>query len=112
MSNPLRELRNFKCLEIDPQHVAIYPGVVRAFIGAVEDEKADGLLVRLIAQRMADKLVAARKKGRGGWFEPHDCSNAVLAEMFVEHLDKGDKIDCINLLGMMVVREMLYGKDA
>lgn len=75
------------------------------------DDKADELLVYAVMYEMRDKLKKKRNDGRGGWFGPN-CSNEVLREMLIDHVEKGDPIDVINLAAMIMVRTKLYGASA
>jgi len=77
----------------------------------IPDEKADELLVDAVMHEMRKKLKKKRQDGRGGWFGPN-CSNAGLREILLEHIDKGDPIDIINLAAMIMVRTKLYGASA
>jgi hypothetical protein len=73
------------------------------------DEIADTHLVHYVKLLMQDKLAAARKKGRGGWWDPERCSVLDLRRMLIEHVDKGDMRDVINLAAMVHARELVDG---
>ena len=66
---------------------------------------ADGYMVSITSNAMTSKLRTAREKGRGGWWNPGECSTEMLKEMLVEHIEKGDMIDVMNFAGMIFVRE-------
>lgn len=66
---------------------------------------ADELLVNQAAVSMREKLAQARGKGRGGWWDPQRCSTDALRQLLVEHVDKGDMRDVMNLAAMIHVRE-------
>lgn len=82
-----------------------------AWVLRLPDEKADELLAEMVAHEMRKKLAQKREDGRRGWFGPN-CSNEELLSMLKEHVDKGDPIDIINLAGMMLARQKLYGDKA
>lgn len=75
------------------------------------DEQADFLLVGRTLEAMTEKLALSRKKGRGGW-HTKTCSNHILRQMLLDHIEKGDPIDIINLAAMMMVRESVLGDYA
>lgn len=75
------------------------------------NETADALLVEKVSHDMRKKLKKKREEGRGGWHGPK-CSNANLKEMLIDHIEKGDMIDVINLAGMIHCRTSLYGDSA
>lgn len=51
---------------------------------------SDDLAVDAFAVAMKEKLAAARLKGRGGWDDPEQCSDAYLADLLIKHLGKGN----------------------
>lgn len=56
------------------------------------------------AGKMAEKMGIERDKGKGGWDDPNECSIEELAELFIEHLFKGNEgnfIDLANFLMML-----------
>jgi len=61
----------------------------------------DDLAVDRFAARMKAKLASARKKGRGGWDDPAQCSLAILSAMFHDHVAKGYPIDVANFAMMI-----------
>lgn len=75
------------------------------------DKEADSVLVAMVAHEMRKKLKKKREDGRKGWFRPN-CSNKQLREMLIEHVEKGDPVDIINLAGMILARQKLYGETA
>lgn len=50
----------------------------------------DDAAVDRFAAAMKAKLAKARKKGRGGWDDPAQCSVEALAQLLVDHLSKGN----------------------
>lgn len=50
----------------------------------------DDLAIERFAQAMKEKMARSRAKGRSGWNDPVQVSNARLAQMLVEHLAKGN----------------------
>ena len=78
---------------------------------SMPDKQADVLLVRMVSSEMGKKLAQKRKEGRQGWFGTY-CSNKTLRKMLLEHVEKGDPVDIINLAGMILARQKLYGKFA
>ena len=53
------------------------------------------------------KLEKKRKEGRGGWFEESECSIEKLKSLLIEHVEKGDMIDVMNIAAMIKVRELV-----
>jgi hypothetical protein len=56
-----------------------------------EDTHSDDLAVDRFADAMKVKLARSRKKGRGGWDDKTQCSGEHLANLLVEHLEKGNE---------------------
>ena len=54
---------------------------------------SDDKAVNDFAEAMRNKLAEKRQEGRSGW---EDCDPANLAEMLIEHLQKGDPVDIAN----------------
>ena len=75
-----------------------------AALHTMSDVEADAVLVRVCAERMADKLALSRAKGRGGWHTPN-CSDEHLLNLLKGHIEKGDMVDVLNLAGMILVRQ-------
>lgn len=75
------------------------------------NEAADSILVEMAAHEMREKLAKKRKEGRGGWFAP-SCSSARLKNMMMEHIEKGDYVDVLNLAAMILARQKLFGESA
>lgn len=73
-----------------------------------DDMIADNYLVAIAGKAMAEKLEAARKKGRGGWWR-EDCAVSDLRQMLRDHIKKGDMRDVMNLAAMIFVREIVDG---
>ena len=69
------------------------------------EEEWDWHLGIFTRQEMGSKLEISRRKGRGGWSHPTECTNARLIEMLKEHLEKGDFIDVVNLAAMIHYRK-------
>lgn len=55
-----------------------------------EQQHPDDAAVDRFAAAMKAKLAKSRAKGRGGWNDPNVCSIESLAQLLVEHLDKGN----------------------
>jgi|GEM_PF-6613985 len=55
-----------------------------------EQQHPDDAAVDRFAAAMKVKLAASRAKGRGGWDDPNVCCVEFLAQLLVEHLDKGN----------------------
>lgn len=75
------------------------------------DIEADRILVEMVSHEMRQKLAKKRKDGRSGWFSPQ-CSSDQLKNMLLEHIEKGDYVDVINLAGMLLARQKLYGESS
>jgi hypothetical protein len=71
------------------------------------NEAMDDVLVEAAASMMRHKLSKARDKGRGGWWNPKECTVKGLREAMEQHTEKGDPVDVMNLAAMVAVREML-----
>ncbi len=76
------------------------------------DEAMDEVLVQAAASMMRHKLAKARDKGRGGWWNPKECTARGLREAMEAHTEKGDPVDVMNLAAMVAVREMLETPNA
>lgn len=85
--------------------------LVSELICRVYDDQADAVLVGFVGSEMRKRLAQKRSEGRGGWFGPN-CTNNDLRDMLVENLQKGDMIDVINIAGMILARERIWGKSA
>ncbi|WP_212285752.1 hypothetical protein [Agrobacterium tumefaciens] len=66
------------------------------------DNEAVDLLIA--AAKMKNKLFLARRKGRGGWDDPTECTNADLSRMLREHVEKGDPVDVANFCAFLIAR--------
>lgn len=69
----------------------------------------DDLAVDKFAAMMKDKLKKSREKGRGGWDDPSRCSVEYLADLLIEHVQKGDPVDVANLAMMLALRNAKHG---
>ena len=69
------------------------------------DEIADERLCGYALGAMKEKLAVSRAKGRGGWWDAERCSISFLKELLVEHVQKGDMVDVMNLAAMIYARE-------
>lgn len=65
---------------------------------------ADNEAVDQLALAMKDKLGRAREKGRAGWDDPTECTDADLSRMLREHVDKGDPVDVANFCAFLSAR--------
>jgi len=61
--------------------------------------------VRDFAQAMQDKLYAKTRTGRGGWWNPAECSIEDLLTMLSNHIKKGDMVDIGNFAMMIWNRQ-------
>lgn len=75
----------------------------------MSDEKADKILVDQIKGYMEVKLSKKRGQGYGGWHKLNFCKNKELLERLKTNLEQGDFIDVINLAGMIIARDNMYG---
>ena len=71
----------------------------------------DEVLVDAAASLMRRKLAKARDKGRGGWWNPAECTVGALREAMARHVEKGDPVDVANFAAMVAVREILETPD-
>lgn len=81
----------------------------KTMIHAVLNERADLIMAQYAYQSMLAKLNEKRDEGRHGWFNDY-CSKAELLEMLKEHVEAGDMVDVLNIAGMILAREALYGE--
>ncbi|WP_439604533.1 hypothetical protein [Shinella sp.] len=68
---------------------------------SVDDRTNDRLCVDRFAMAMRNKLNDAGEKGRRGWDNPDECSEADLSRMLREHVEKGDPVDVANFAMML-----------
>jgi hypothetical protein len=61
----------------------------------------DEIAVDQFARAMKIKLSLARSKGREGWDDPARFPVEYLAQLLVEHVDKGDPVDVANFCMML-----------
>jgi hypothetical protein len=61
--------------------------------------------VRDFAQAMQDKLDRKIGEGRGGWWDPKQCSIESLCIMLADHIKKGDMVDIGNFAMMIWNRQ-------
>ena len=66
----------------------------------------DTHLACTIETAMTNKLALARSKGRGGWWRD-DVTVSQLKVMLLEHIEKGDMLDVVNLAAMIYVKEAM-----
>lgn len=71
------------------------------------DLQADYRLVYFAGEAMKEKLGIARSRGRGGWWNPEECSIDLLRQMLRDHVEKGDMRDVMNIAAMIYVRECI-----
>ena len=83
---------------------------IQLFINNIDDSMADQILIDQTIQAMNEKLEMKRAQDRSGW-QSSKCSNDILKQMLLKHIEKGDMIDVINIAAMIMVREKIYGKD-
>lgn len=65
------------------------------------EEEIDNAAVDEFCARMKEKMAVSRAKGRGGWYDPTQCTDDRLATMLVEHVVKGDPVDIANFAMML-----------
>ena len=61
--------------------------------------------VSAFAQAMNDKLYAKTRAGRGGWWNPAECSIEDLLTLLAGHVKKGDMVDIGNFAMMIWNRQ-------
>lgn len=67
-----------------------------------DDETACKVGVQLLSEAMLAKLAKKRDhENRGGWHDPKACDVRVLADMLIEHIEKGDPVDIANFAMML-----------
>lgn len=71
---------------------------------AERDRAANKAGVKKLKEAMKEKLAASRFKGRSGWQDKADCSQADLSRMLREHVEKGDPVDVANFCMMLHAR--------
>jgi hypothetical protein len=64
----------------------------------------DDAAVDRFSALMKEKLAKSRAKGRGGWDDSAQCTVEFLAQLLVEHVEKGDPVDIANLAMMVQLR--------
>lgn len=69
------------------------------------DETMDKWLARIAENAMLEKLESSRDKGRGGWWDEKQCSVDDLKHLLLEHVEKGDMVDVMNIAAMIYARE-------
>lgn len=69
------------------------------------EESADDRLVKYACMAMREKLKISMERGRGGWWNPDECSIEQLRYMLQEHMEKGDMVDVMNFAAMIYARE-------
>lgn len=69
----------------------------------------DNAAVDRFAAALKGKLARGREKGRGGWDDPNQCSDAHLAQLLVEHLKKDNPG---NFLDVAAFAMMLHERRA
>lgn len=72
-------------------------------MGPNEEVIKDNRAVLAFCRKMMGKMEKSREKGRKGW-EKDDCSSHILADQFLEHLNKtneGNFVDLANYLMML-----------
>jgi hypothetical protein len=61
--------------------------------------------VRDFAQAMQDKLDRKMEEGRGGWWDPKQCTIESLNVMLADHIKNGDMVDIGNFAMMIWNRQ-------
>ena len=69
----------------------------------------DNKAVDHFAKAMKRKMATSRKKGRSGWDDPKKCPPERLAQMLIDHLEKGDPVDVGNFSMMLFNRPDAVG---
>jgi hypothetical protein len=67
-------------------------------------KKMDENLVEVASKAMLEKLSISRQKGRGGWWSD-DCTIERLNSMLLDHVNKGDMRDVMNIAAMIYYKE-------
>lgn len=90
--------------EMDDVEMGPYAVLSSSILAELPDLEADQYLVLRCARAMTAKLASSHAKGRGGWHTP-GCSDEHLRRMLLEHVEKGDMVDVLNIAGMILVRQ-------
>jgi len=85
---------------------SIIRGVASSAIAAMtksheDDVHSDDIHVDRFAAGMKRKLTKKREDGRGGWDDPERCTTEYLAQLLIDHINKGDPIDIANFCMMI-----------
>lgn len=83
---------------------SVIPIIPFPMLAELPDLEADQYLVLRCARAMTAKLATSRAKGRGGWHTP-ECDDNNLRKMLLDHVEKGDMVDVLNIAGMILVRQ-------
>jgi hypothetical protein len=80
--------------------------MLRRFKEFGETEQHNFACCSIFAREMSKKLNAARKKGRGGWWDKEQCSIDDLMAGMQHHIEKGDMRDVANFAMMIYWRRL------
>lgn len=92
-------------LALGEHRVWVEPDRVRPHVEDHPDSKA----VDRFAQAMKERLYEARRKGRGDWDKPDDCTDDLLAKLLLKNTVTGDPVDVANLAMMLFTRRARQG---
>ena len=76
-----------------------------------KDKLMDEAMCWAFYQIMVEKLAKKRDQGRGGWWNPDECSIDYLKQLLVEHIEKGDMVDVANFAAMIYARQSMEHKN-
>lgn len=100
-----------------PEQIELYAGrggrrlltlahalAARAVLASLSEPHKDDQAVDRFAEAMKAKMARSREKGRYGWDDPEDCTDAFLAGMLRGHVGKGNpgNFEDIGCLAMML----------
>lgn len=71
------------------------------------DSYADAQLCHYASAAMKEKLRGKRGAGRGRWWDKETITLDQLRALLIEHVEKGDMVDVMNLAAMVYAREAL-----
>jgi hypothetical protein len=81
--------------------LAQYMGLNSAIHRVLSVAHPDDAAVDAFAAAMKEKMRISREKGRGGWDDPHTCTDEDLSIMLRVHVGKGDPVDVANFCMML-----------
>lgn len=70
------------------------------------EDRADRELVALTQKQMRESLAKAREKGKGGWWNPSECSIGELQDLLHKAVLDGEMLSVINYAAMINARQI------